>query len=128
MALKAKRTTKYARRKRYLEYMLWIKTKPCICCGKKFGSEAAHCGDRPFGQKCSDLETLPICVEDHREGKHSVHKLGKGFWDYWKIDKAALFKKFQDEYRRLAGTELDEPAGDKEGDLCGETQSDTAPV
>lgn len=117
--MRSKRTSKYARRKRYIDYMLWIKTNPCMCCGVKRGIEAAHCGDRAYGQKCDDRETLPLCKEDHTEGKHSHHKDAKNFWEFWEINREEMFKKYQDEYRRQTGTELFEPAGDEESTLCG---------
>lgn len=81
--------------------MAFIKMQPCMCCGRKYGTEAAHCGDRAFGQKCSDLETLPLCKDDHTEGKHSHHKDAKHFWEFWGIDRDAMFKKYQQMYANL---------------------------
>ena len=88
-----------------LGYMAWIKTLGCICCGTRKRVEAAHCGKRPFGQKCSDYETLPICQEDHTEGKKSVHKLGPAFWEYWQLDRDKLFEKYQTMYKEIHGEE-----------------------
>lgn len=104
-----KRKSKYARRERFFGYMAFIKTLPCMCCGRKYGTEAAHCGDRPFGQKCSDMETLPLCKDDHTEGKHSIHKDAKHFWEFWGINREEMFKKYQQMYAELRkGMEINE--------------------
>lgn len=102
---KVKRTTAYSRRKRYLDYMGWIKTQPCMCCGVKRNIECAHVGNRAFGQKCSDLETVPLCIEDHRTGKHSHHNLGKGFWSYWNRDRDEMVKKYQALFAEQVGVD-----------------------
>jgi hypothetical protein len=79
------------------EYLRWLRTRPCYICSRVLGkrqesvTEAAHVGDRGLGQKCPDLEAIPLCgIEHHREGKLSHHHLGRHFWDYWKLSKVEV--------------------------------------
>jgi hypothetical protein len=76
------RKSKYARRARDRAYLVWIRSLPCLICGRR-PSEAAHLAARAFGQKCSDRETGPLCAWDHRLGPHSHHALGRKFWQHW---------------------------------------------
>lgn len=95
------------------EYLEWIASQPCLCCeimkrnmraagiefvihAQETRTEAAHVGPRGLSQKCPDRETLPLCGwEHHREGKLSVHKLGRKFWDMWSIDREKLIAEYQ---------------------------------
>jgi Protein of unknown function (DUF968) len=53
--------------------LAFIRSLPCVVCRKTRGVQAAHVGTtRGMGQKCSDLETLPLCEHEHRE----QHRLG----------------------------------------------------
>ncbi len=61
------RKSKYARRQRDHAYFAWIRSLPCLVCGR-IPSEAAHLGTRSFGQKCSDRHSGPLCAWDHRLG------------------------------------------------------------
>jgi hypothetical protein len=54
----------------------FIRSLPCVCCGNPHQTEAAHIrqgqlfyGKRPTGgaEKPSDIWTLPLCGEHHRE-------------------------------------------------------------
>jgi len=90
--------SKYARRKRDLLYMAWIRTLPCICCGSRLFVEAAHVGDRAFGQKCPDTETLPLCRKHHRLGPQSHHHLGKRFWLVWNLNRDHLIARLNANY------------------------------
>ena len=57
------------------DYMLRVKGLSCVArelgldtgfpCGGVV--EADHAGRRGLGQKCSDLETIPLCTEHHRQ-------------------------------------------------------------
>ena len=82
--------SKYARRKRDLQYMAWIRTLPCICCGSRMLVEAVHVGDRSLGQKCPDSQTIPLCAFHHRTGPYSHHRLGRKFWRFWNVDRDRL--------------------------------------
>ena len=93
-------STKYSRRKRYPEYMAWIAEQPCCICGA-WPVEVAHVGARGMSQKCSDLETLPLCVAHHREGIESQHVLGKKFWAYHEIESADQIMKFRSVSRQV---------------------------
>ena len=88
----------YRERPRYPDYMGWISKQRCFCCGARKNIEVAHVGDRGFGQKCSDMETLPACVECHRTGKRSLHQAGKNFWIFYGLDKGSLIKQYQERY------------------------------
>ena len=91
----------------------WIRTLDCLVCYLRlFGvelffsrredgvrmSEAAHVGPRGMSQKCSDRETLPLCVEHHREGKDAHHVLQKRFWSYHGLDRDALIAELNARY------------------------------
>lgn len=91
------RKSKYARRERDRAYLVWIRSLPCLVCGRK-PSEAAHLAARPFGQKCSDRETGPLCAWDHRLGPHSHHALGRKFWQHYCIDPARLIRGLNESY------------------------------
>jgi hypothetical protein len=91
------RKSKYARRERDRAYLVWIRTLPCLLCGRR-PSEAAHLGARPFGQKCSDRETGPLCAWDHRLGPYSHHALGRRFWQHHRMDRARLIRGLNESY------------------------------
>jgi hypothetical protein len=57
-------------------YLAWIRTQPCVVCGRTQRIEAAHTGLRGLGQKSSDFSTIPLCETHHRTGKDSYHRLG----------------------------------------------------
>jgi len=63
---------------------------PSEDCHQQTPTEAAHVGERGLGQKCSDRETLPLCMEHHRTGPASHHVLGKKFWKRWGIDRDSV--------------------------------------
>ena len=69
-AARTRKRSRYRQRERQVDYMLWVKTLPCVarhlgpCSGVV---EADHAGARGLGQKCSDIETIPICTGHHRE-------------------------------------------------------------
>ena len=62
-------------------------------------AEAAHVGKRGLGQKCSDRETIPLCVEHHRLGPESQHVKGKGFWGHHCMSRILVIAKYQNRYR-----------------------------
>lgn len=92
--------SKYSRRKRDRKFMAWIATLACLICGRR-PVEVAHLGPHAFGQKCPDRQTGPLCIWHHREGPHSHHKLGKKFWEFWKIDREQIFSQQNAEYDRM---------------------------
>ncbi len=81
-------------------YLEWIRTQPCCICERlgvlqEGSTEAAHVGDRGLGQKCSDLEALPLCAwGHHRVGPYSIHVLGKRFWAHHGLDREALIQDY----------------------------------
>jgi hypothetical protein len=65
-------------------------------------TECAHVGDRGFGQKCPDNETVPLCsIGHHREGSDSSHRLGKSFWTYHRLDRDDLIRKLQETFAKV---------------------------
>ena len=88
-------------------YKRWIRSLPCVVCstwgfsiqGYHGFVECAHVGQRGMKQKCSDRETLPLCVWHHRLGPKSVHA-GKGFWMHWKLDRYELIKEYNLKFER----------------------------
>jgi hypothetical protein len=70
-------------------YLNWIRSLPCVCCGKAPRSEAAHVragypaeGWRPTGmaEKPSDRRTAPLCRSCHREGPKAQHGTRERLW------------------------------------------------
>ena len=58
------------------KYLAWIRTQPCLVCGKTSGVEAAHTGPHGMAQKSSDTSAIPLCPRHHRTGRDSYHRLG----------------------------------------------------
>ncbi len=100
------------------EYLDFIRSCPCCVCTRyhheeairlframgllyvvpqRTRSEAAHVGPRGLGQKSNDRETIPLCNRHHRRtgGRESYHVLGKRFWTYHNLDRAALIAGYQ---------------------------------
>jgi hypothetical protein len=72
---------------RNLKYLAWIRTLPCIVCGRTAGIEAAHTGPHGMAQKSADSSAVPLCVGHHRTGRDSYHKLGsRGFERHHHLD------------------------------------------
>lgn len=70
---RGRRRNSYARRERFVPYMLFVRSLPCAVWSSELdlysceGSiQADHAGPRPFGRKCSDHETIPLCEYHHR--------------------------------------------------------------
>jgi hypothetical protein len=57
-------------------YLRWIRSLDCAVCGFGSGIEAAHTGSHGLGQKSSDCQSIPLCVEHHRMGRLALHVLG----------------------------------------------------
>lgn len=58
-------------------YKRYIRSKPCIVCGKRKDIQAAHQNiyEGVMGSKVSDLQTLPMCIHCHRETDQLPDKL-----------------------------------------------------
>ncbi len=61
---------------RNLKYLTWIRSLPCLICGRVTGLEAAHTGPHGVGQKSPDMSAIPLCTRHHRTAMDSYHKLG----------------------------------------------------
>lgn len=86
-------------------YLQFIASLPCVVCvawesDQRTRTTVAHVGDRGLSQKCSDRETLPLCVDHHQEGKNAHHRMGKNFWPHHGLDRDALIKLFQERYEQ----------------------------
>ena len=69
------------------KYLAWIRSLPCLVCGKMSGVEAAHTGPHGMSQKSPDTSTIPLCARHHRTGCKSYHKLGpRAFEQYHQLD------------------------------------------
>jgi hypothetical protein len=47
-------------------------------------------GPHGIAQKAGDDTCIPLCVQHHREGKHSAHKLGRKFAEHHRLDIPAI--------------------------------------
>jgi hypothetical protein len=75
-------------------YLAWIRTQPCVICGRTGWIEAAHTGLRGLGQKSSDTSAIPLCAKHHRTGKDSYHRLGaRQFAQTHNLDIAAIVRR-----------------------------------
>jgi hypothetical protein len=75
-------------------YLAWIRTQPCLVCGRTRWIEAAHTGLRGLGQKSSDTSAIPLCASHHRTGKDSYHRLGaRQFAQTHNLDIAAIVRR-----------------------------------
>ena len=70
----------------------FIRSLPCVCCGNPHQTEAAHIRsselfygkrDTGGGEKPSDIWTLPLCGDHHRE-QHIVNEIA--FWKSYGIE------------------------------------------
>ncbi len=76
---------------RNLRYLAWIRTLPCLICGRTTGVEAAHTGPHGMAQKLPDTSAIPLCARHHRTGRDSYHKLGpRAFERHHQLDIRAI--------------------------------------
>ncbi len=96
-------------------YLAFIRRQACILCDdamekrtfidgipyrQETHTEAAHVGERGLRQKCSDRETIPLCVRHHRTGKDSHHVLGKRFWSHHEMNRDAVIAGYNKLYEQ----------------------------
>jgi len=69
-----------ARSRKYRE---WIRTLPCLVCGREDGVEAAHTGsDGGMSLKASDFSCIPLCADHHTmDGRRAYHGDGRAEWE-----------------------------------------------
>ena len=82
-------------------YLKWIRSWPCLVCGKA-PVEAAHVvGQRGTATKTDDTYTVPLCAGHHRLKPDSHHQLGEGpFEDRHSLDLKREVIRFQTEFIR----------------------------
>lgn len=95
------------RRGRILDprYLAWVATLPCLICAIR-PVEVSHLGLRGLGQKCDDKYAGPLCSCHHQHGPEAHHVLGKRFWAHHKLDRADVFARLHEQYRRETGRDL----------------------
>lgn len=109
---KAKRPrSSYARRPRFIDYMLWVKAQPCVLSYPRSPGfdpvpshdhcdgviEADHAGARAIGRKCHDFEVIPLCKRHHdmrpgRRGPFSL--LTREEMRAWILEKVASIQRY----------------------------------
>jgi hypothetical protein len=71
-------------------YLAWIRSLPCVACGKWSAdsrrTEAAHTGPHGLSQKASDLTCIPLCALCHREGPNAIHRGLAAWCEHWRVD------------------------------------------
>lgn len=69
-------------------YRRFIRRQPCVVCGA--ASEHAHIVPKGWGKtssKVSDYRSVPLCRNDHRFNRRSLHAIGRErFEDEQRID------------------------------------------
>lgn len=75
------------------KYTQWVKTQPCVCCGKQ-ADDPHHIigyGQGKMGSKAHDIFTLPLCRIHHNELHNDVEK-----WEQKHGSQLQLFVQFLD--------------------------------
>lgn len=99
------------------KYRAFVRTFACVVCShgalvlyvdsdrnQQSSTECCHVGLRGLGQRCSDIESLPLCAfAHHTRGVWSVHTLGKRFWSHHGLSRGSLLAELQDLYRLSGG-------------------------
>ena len=89
--------TKAYRSKKYLDF---IRSKPCLVCGRKAEAHHIGIGDGGVGLKSSDMATIPLCRFCHT----GTHLIGaKTFFAAYDLKKAIIG--YLTEYIRTLGGE-----------------------
>lgn len=71
-------------------YLKFVRSLPCLGCGRRYGVEAAHTGPHGLSQKASDLSCIPLC----RYGCHrAFDRNPRGFAGENYIDVPAVVKR-----------------------------------
>jgi len=88
------RRTRRAKPARNWKYRAWIRSLPCLVCGRE-PSEAAHTGSEGGLQlKASDLSCVPLCTRHHTMYPDSYHRLGRaGFEALHQVDCRELVRR-----------------------------------
>lgn len=87
---------KKKRRERDEGYLNFIRSQPCIICGKKSVAHHEPLKGRGISSKGPDNETLPLCNEHHTTGTPNRHMAGrKTFYEYFVIDWRKEVVKYQ---------------------------------
>ena len=74
-------------------YKAWLREQRCMICipPRVCGIvEAAHVGDRGLGQKCPDLQAVPLGAGHHRLYRDAHHVIGKVWWEHHGLDRNTM--------------------------------------
>ena len=83
--MKARGNTKYRRRERDVDFMLFVLTQPCVLAGVAGAGrcdgrvQADHAGARGMGVKAPDNTCVPLCLKHH--GNRTDYR---GFFRDWR--------------------------------------------
>lgn len=93
--------SKPARDRKYLDF---LKTLPCLACGKNWGVDPAHTGPHAMSQKASDYDAIPLCRDCHREYDKAPHDFSavRG----WDLPELRAF--FQHTYELKTGRKVEQ--------------------
>lgn len=84
------------------DYKAWVRTLPCVSCGKEGRSESAHTGDDGgMSMKASDYSCVPLCPACHTQASSAYHRIGKR--EFERLNKLSipdLVARLQREWRR----------------------------
>ena len=74
------------------KYRRWIRSFPCLVCGRRFGIEAAHTGPHGLKQKSPDTSCLPFCKAHHAE----LHRGIRAFAERHRLELPCLVEQFNE--------------------------------
>ena len=78
------------------EYMDFIRSQPCLICGKPSVCHHEPLNGRGTSSKGPDNESLPLCDKHHTTGIPNRHMTGrKTFYEYYGIDWREQVVKYQ---------------------------------
>ncbi len=76
-------------------YLAFIRTKPCLVCGRRSVAHHEKLKQGGMGIKPPDNQAVPLCVECHEDQEHEGSPV---FWDRRNIDVKMQIIKFNTEY------------------------------
>ena len=83
-------------------YLAWLRAQPCMICRppRTCGIvEAAHVGERGLGQKCPDIEAVPLGAGHHRLYRDAHHVIGRKFWQHHGFERDTMIALYNAGFR-----------------------------
>ena len=88
------------------DYLNFIRSQPCMICGRQSEPHHEPLNGHGMGYKGSDRETLPLCRCHHTTGLINRHTTGrKTFYEYYGIDWRKEVVRYQERYDRTFNRE-----------------------